>query len=310
MPDRPPPRFNLGEFTLYAISDGLYRLDGGAMFGTIPKVMWDKVKPPDERNRIDMCLTCLLVVRGNDHVLIEAGIGDKNSPKFNDIYGVDRITTIDKELAKLGLGPKDINHVVLSHLHFDHAGGLTISDKSGEPVPHFPNALHHVHMLEWETAHHPHARNRASYLESDWMPVNKARLAVLHDKEDFEIVPGIHGRRIGGHTPGLSIVRIDSSIPGDRGARTAIFTGDLIPTGAHVPVPWIMGYDLDPTGMIDQKEKYLPIWFEEHALIVFVHEPRYPWGFITRSDKGQYGVDPVDEGWLEPLRRVQWPTLP
>jgi glyoxylase-like metal-dependent hydrolase (beta-lactamase superfamily II) len=310
MVDRMPPRFDLGDFTLYAISDGLYRLDGGAMFGTIPKIMWDKVKPPDERNRIDMCLSCLLVIRGDDKVLIEAGIGDKNSPKFNEIYGVDRITTIDKELAKLGLTSLDINHVVLTHLHFDHAGGLTVLDKSGEPVPHFPNAMHHLHMLEWETALHPHARNKASYLESDWMPVYEAGLSRMQEGETFEIIPGITGQRVGGHTPGHTMVRIESKIAGKDGVRVAVFPGDLIPTGAHVPIPWVMGYDLDPTGMVDQKEKYLPQWHKEHALIVFVHETRYPWGFIRDDGKGRWGLDPVDEGWLESLRRVQWPTLP
>ena len=310
MADRMPPKFDLGDFTLYAISDGLYRLDGGAMFGTIPKVMWDKIKEPDERNRIDMCLTCLLAVRGNERILIEAGIGDKNSAKFNGIYGVDRITSIDKELSKIGLTALDINHVVLTHLHFDHAGGLTVYNKSGEPVPHFPNAKHHLHMLEWETALHPHARNKASYIESDWMPVYNAGLAVMQEGESFEIVPGITGQRVGGHTPGLSMVRIESSTRGKGGTNVAVFPGDLIPTGAHVPVPWIMGYDLDPTGIVDQKEKYLPKWRDEHALIVFVHETRYPWGYITTDAQGRWGLESRDEGWLEDLRRIPWPQLP
>jgi glyoxylase-like metal-dependent hydrolase (beta-lactamase superfamily II) len=310
MPDRMPPRFDLGDFQLYAISDGLYRLDGGAMFGTIPKVMWDKVKPPDERNRIDMCLSCLLAVRGKDRILIEAGIGDKNPARFNDIYGVDRITTLDKELAKLGLTALDINHVVLTHLHFDHAGGLTVSDGKGEPVPHFPNAVHHLHMLEWEAALHPHARNKASYLEADWMPVRNAGLAVMDEGEAFEIIPGINGQRVGGHTPGHTIVRIESSTPGPDGTRIAVFPGDLIPTGAHIPIPWIMGYDLDPTLMVDQKEKFLPEWHDENALIVFVHETRYPWGHLTLDEKRRWGIDPIDEGWLESMRRVPWPQMP
>jgi glyoxylase-like metal-dependent hydrolase (beta-lactamase superfamily II) len=310
MTDRLPPKFDLGEFTLYAISDGLYRLDGGAMFGTVPKMLWDKVKPPDERNRIDMCLTCLLAVRGNDYILIETGIGDKNPARFNEIYGVDRITTIDRELAKLGLTSKDINHVALTHMHFDHAGGLAVRGDSGKPEPHFPNALHHIHKIEWEAATHPHARNRASYIEEDWFSVHKAGLIVIEENKEFEVVPGITGTRIGGHTPGLTIYRTESQTPGQNDVKTAIFPGDLIPTGAHVPVPWIMGYDLDPSGMVDLKEKYLPIWSEEHALVVFVHEPGYPWGFITKDDKGRFGVQPLDQGWLETLRRVPWPTLP
>jgi glyoxylase-like metal-dependent hydrolase (beta-lactamase superfamily II) len=305
MIDRPPPKYELGEYTLYAISDGLYRLDGGAMFGTIPKVLWERVKPPDERNRIDMCLTCLLVVKGDERILIESGIGDKNPAKFMDIYGVDRITTVDKELAKLGLSPGDVTHVALTHLHFDHAGGLTVIDRNGEPVPHFPNACHHVQALEWETALHPHARNRASYLEADWIPVQEAGLAMLHDRDEWEIIPGVVARRVGGHTPGLAMVFIESS-----DGRKAVFAGDFVPTGAHVPVPWIMGYDLDPITQVDMKEKYLPVWEKEHRLVVFVHETRYPWGFIGRDEKGNFKAVPLDEGWLEPLRRVPWPELP
>ena len=305
MSDRPPPKYDLGDFTLYAISDGLYRLDGGAMFGTIPKVLWEKVKPPDERNRIDMCLSCLLVVRGEDRVLLEAGIGDKNPAKFEMIYGVDHITSIDKELAKLGLTADDINHVVLTHLHFDHAGGLTVPDTSGEPVPHFKNACHHVHSLEWETAMHPHARNRASYLEADWMPVNEAGLAMLHDREEFEIIPGVKARRVGGHTPGQTMVFIESS-----DSKKAVFVSDFIPTGAHVPVPWIMGYDLEPVLQVDMKEKYLPQWEKDRSLIIFPHETRYPWAHVGRDERGNFKAEPLDEGWLEELRRVPWPELP
>jgi len=305
MPDRPPPRYDLGEWTLYAISDGLYRLDGGAMFGTVPKVLWEKVKPPDERNRIDMCLSCLLAVRGDERVLIEAGIGDKNPEKFNFIYGVDRITSIDEELGRLGMTADDMDHVILTHLHFDHAGSLTVLNEKGEPIPHFRNARHHVHAAEWDAATHPHARSRASYIQADWMPVYEAGLTVLHEEDEFEIASGVTAHHLGGHSEGLMMVRIESS-----DGRAAIFPGDLIPTAAHVPVPWIMGYDLDPKTMVELKEKLLPQWEKEHALVFFVHETRCPWGFITRDQKGSFRADPLDEGWLEPLRRVPWPELP
>jgi len=305
MTDRLPPKYELDEWTLYAISDGLYRLDGGAMFGTVPKVLWEKVKPPDERNRLDMCLTCLLVVKGDMKVLIEAGIGGKNPAKFRDIYGVDRITSIDNELEKIGLTALDINHVVLSHLHFDHAGSLTEFDERGEPVLHFPNAIHHLHILEWEAALHPHARTRASYLQGDWLPVVEADLVELHEKDVFEICPGISGRLVGGHTPGLSIVEITGS-----SGEKAVFAGDLIPTAAHMPIPWVMGYDLDPTTMVKTKEELLSVWESQHTLVVFPHETRCPWAFVIKDEKGNFKADCVDSGWLEPLRRVQWPTLP
>ncbi len=306
MTDRQPPKHQLGEWTLHAISDGLYRLDGGAMFGVVPKVMWEKVKPADERNRIDMCLSCLLAVRHNATVLIEAGIGNKNGEKFEFIYGVDHITSIDEELARLGLKAADIDHVILSHLHFDHAGSLTHLGENRKPVVHFPNARHHVHALEWETALHPSPRNRASYLSQDWMPVYEAGLLDIHDEEEFEVLPGIHAENVGGHTPGQLVVRIDPF----ESDKPAVFVGDVIPTGAHVPVPWIMGYDLDPARQVDLKELMLSQWMDEGALIVFPHETRYPWAHIGKDEKGNFKALPLDEKWLEPLRRVPWPRLP
>ncbi len=307
MPDRKPPVHELGEWTLYAISDGLYRLDGGAMFGTVPKVMWEKIKPADERNRIDMCLSCLLAVRGNQKILIEAGIGDKNPEKFKFIYGIDRITSIDEELGRLGFEPGDIDHVILSHLHFDHAGSLTILNEKGELVPHFPNARHHVHELEWETALNPNPRNRASYLQHDWLPIHEAGLFDIHEeREVFEFVPGIKGLNVGGHTPGQMVIRIEPF----ESDKLAVFVGDVIPTGAHMPIPWIMGYDLDPTTQVELKELLLSQWMDEEALLVFPHETRYPWAYVTKDEKGNFQAKPLDEGWLEPLRTVKWPELP
>ncbi len=315
MPDRKPPKYQLGEWILHAISDGLYRLDGGAMFGTVPKVMWEKVKPPDERNRIDMCLSCLLAVRGNEKILIEAGIGDKNTDKFEFIYGVDHISSIDEELARLDLTADDIDHVILSHLHFDHSGSLTFLNDEKEPIPHFPNAKHHVHAIEWDTALNPNPRNRASYIQNDWMPIHNAGLMEIHggpashlpgDDPEIEIVPGIKMMNVGGHTPGQCYIRIDSS----ESREVAIFVGDLIPTGAHMPVPWIMGYDLEPVKQVELKEELLSRWMDENALVIFPHETRYPWAHIVRDERDQFMAIPIDEGWLEPLRTVQWPDLP
>ncbi len=307
MTESRPPEYTLGDWTLYAISDGLYRLDGGAMFGVVPRVMWDRVKPPDERNRIDMCLSCLLAVKGDEKILIEAGIGIKNSAKFEFIYGVDHITSIDAELAKLGISTLDINHVVLSHLHFDHSGSLTHSSETGEIVPHFPNATHHTSAVELDTARHPNARNRASYIDHDWKPVLEAGLLQIHDEgTTFGIVDGMTCDIVGGHTPGQGIINIESP----DADHSVVFVGDLIPTGAHVPIPWIMGYDLDPLKQVEVKTRLLEKWMNDGTLIIFPHETRYPWANVGMDEKGNYFAKPIDENWLEDMRSTPWPKLP
>ncbi|MFI5179409.1 MAG: MBL fold metallo-hydrolase, partial [Vicinamibacterales bacterium] len=226
----------LGEFELRSITDGFFGLDGGAMFGVVPKTLWERRAPADPRNRIRLGLRPLVVRTGRHTVLIDAGIGDKMSAKEQDIYAIDRRDALDRALESAGVAPGDIDVVIATHLHFDHVGGLT-TRRDGEVVPRFPRARHLIRRLEWEDATHPHERNRASYLPENFVPLADAGL-VEFTEGDGELVPGLSVWRTGGHTMHHQLVKIES------GGRTAVYVADLMPTTAHVDPPWIMSYDL------------------------------------------------------------------
>jgi glyoxylase-like metal-dependent hydrolase (beta-lactamase superfamily II) len=265
----------IGEFECMPLSDGRFRLDGGAMFGTIPKPLWERRAPADDRNRITLALRPLLVRTGRTNVLIDAGIGDKFGPKETDIYGIDRASTLEASLAAVGLAPAEIDVVIASHLHFDHVGGLTVR-REGAIVPHFPRARHCVCRGEWEDATHPHERNRASYLPENFQPIADAGLLDLHD-DDAELLPGIRVHRTGGHTRHHQIVEIDS------GGRRAIFAADLLPTTVHVALPWIMGYDLYPMETLAFKKRFLPEAVAGEYVIFFEHDPGIEVGVLRRD---------------------------
>ena len=273
-----------GEFEVTPLIDGLLRLDGGAMFGTVPKPMWEKRTTPDARNRIPLATRPLLVRTGAEIILIDGGVGGKMSPKEVEIYGIDRQPGIEGALAAHGVAPGDVTTVICSHLHFDHIGGLT-KLVDGVPVPTFPNAVHHVRRGEWEDATHPHERNRASYLPGDFRPLESAGLIAFHE-DDFDVRPGISARRTGGHTMHHELIRIES------GGRVGIFTADLMPTSAHVDLPWIMGYDLYPMDTLQYKKKFLPEAIAGEYVIFFEHDPAVAAGII-RLDGSRKRVEPI-----------------
>ena len=228
-----------GDFELISLSDGCFRLDGGAMFGVVPKPLWEKRIPADEKNRITLAMRPLLVRTAKTTMIIDAGIGEKMDAKSIAIYGIDRTQNLDTSLAGAGLSADDIDLVLASHLHFDHAGGFTVRDADGKLRPRFSRARYIARTAEWNDATHPHERNRASYLQENFAPLMAAGVLDLRP-EDGPIIPGVRVVRTGGHTMHHQIVMIES------GGRTAVFTADLIPTTAHVDEPWIMGYDLYP----------------------------------------------------------------
>jgi glyoxylase-like metal-dependent hydrolase (beta-lactamase superfamily II) len=273
-----------GRFNLTSLSDGVFRLDGGAMFGVVPKTLWAKRAPPDDRNRIVMGLRPLLIQADGMNVLVDAGIGGKMTSKEIDIYGIDRADNLDHTLARAGLRSDDITLVIASHLHFDHAGGFTVRD-GGELRPRFSRARYAVRRQEWDDATHPHERNRASYLPENFEPLASARVVDFHDA-DGELLPGIAVRRTGGHTMHHQMITISSE------GRTAVFAADLLPTTAHIDTPWIMAYDLYPMDTLQFKKQFVREAIDGEYVIFFEHDPHVPAGIIREKD-GKRFVEPL-----------------
>jgi glyoxylase-like metal-dependent hydrolase (beta-lactamase superfamily II) len=277
----------LGDFDLMSLSDGVFRLDGGAMFGVVPKPLWEKRAPADANNRIDLGLRPLLVRTGGQTVLIDAGIGSKMRPKEIEIYGIDRRRHLDHALAEAGLGADDIDVVIASHLHFDHVGGFTAL-VDGVVQPRFRRARYLVRRAEWEDATHPHERNRASYLTENFVPLEAA--GVLDFIEgDGEVLPGLSVWRTGGHTMHHQLIKIESA------GRTAVFVADLMPTTAHLDEPWIMGYDLYPMDTLFYKKQFVREAIDREYVIFFEHDPKVAAGII-REKGGKKFVEPLGDG--------------
>ena len=267
----------VGTFELTPLLDGYIRLDGGAMFGVVPKTLWSKRMPADDRNRITMAMRPLLIRPSSGPLtIVDAGVGDKMDPRSRDVYGLDRAENLDAALARAGVRAEDIEVVIASHLHFDHAGGFTRTREDGAVVPRFPNARYVVNRGEWDDATHPHERNRASYFAENYAPLRDAGVLQFMDG-DGEILPGISMRRTGGHTRCHQIVVIESD------GKTAVFTADLIPTTAHVDVPWIMAYDLYPMETLAFKRAFVKEAAAREYLIFFEHDPQIAAGYIRQQ---------------------------
>jgi glyoxylase-like metal-dependent hydrolase (beta-lactamase superfamily II) len=264
----------LGRFNVHALSDGTFALDGGQMFGVVPKTMWEKKNAADGRNRIRLGLTCLLVQTGDTNVLIETGIGDKFDAKRLDIYGIDHSTSLVDELRAHSLSPADINVVINTHLHFDHCGWNTRYDGS-KLVPTFPRARYIIQRGEWEHACAPTERDRGSYIERFFAETEKQTEFL---DGDTEVLPGIQAEVLPGHTAYLQGVRITSE------GEEAYFISDLVPTSSHLQYPWIMSFDLYPMETLANKKRLLPQLAAEEALVVFPHETAMAWARLEVRD--------------------------
>jgi glyoxylase-like metal-dependent hydrolase (beta-lactamase superfamily II) len=278
---------NFGSLEIFILSDGRFRLDGGAMFGVVPKPLWERQMPADERNRITLGLNCLLVRAAGKIIVVETGTGEKFDAKREDIFGIDHSVTLLDSLRDCGVAPEDVDIVVNTHLHFDHCGWNTRLGKDGKPVPTFSRARYYVQRGELEHARQPTERDRASYWPENFEPMAASEQWVLVEG-DTEIVPGVELVRFPGHTCDMQGVQLTS------GERTAVFFADLVPTTAHLPYPWIMGYDLYPMTTLEQKKYWLPMAVKSEWLCLFAHDPQVPAAYLHER-KGKLIAEPAPE---------------
>jgi len=270
-------RTTLGDFELTVISDGIYHLDGGAFFGVVPKVMWERRLPADEKNRVPSGLNSLVVRTGDHTVLIETGVGNKLSEKMVRIYG--QPAQLLDNLSAAGFAPEDFNIVINTHLHFDHCGWNTI--RHGEKVvATFPNAKYYVQAGEWQYAQNASERDRISYISDNYDPlVASGQMQLL--RGDQEIVPGVSVRVLRGHTEHMQAVMITS------GGKTACYISDLIPTVAHLDIAWTTGFDLFPLDTLANRKRYYAQAIPEKWLTVFTHDVKIPWAYVDKDEKGK-----------------------
>lgn len=279
--------FEVGRLRCHALEAGIQRLDGGAMFGVVPRPLWEEKIPPDELNRIELAMRCLLLEHDAGPVLLDTGLGNKESEKFRRIYGVENdgvtgATRLEDALAEVGFSPADVRYVINTHLHFDHAGGNTQGEPGDTELSavrlSFPNATYVVQRGELEFARAANERTSASYLKHNFEPIVAANRWHLVDGR-VEILPGVRLVPTPGHVPYHQSVVISD------GGNTACFPGDLIPTAAHVPLPWIMGYDLEPLVTLESKRSLLGRAAAEGWWVVFEHDRRVVRAVIERDSK-------------------------
>ncbi|HEV7991583.1 MAG TPA: MBL fold metallo-hydrolase, partial [Gemmatimonadaceae bacterium] len=263
---------SLGHLKIHALQAGLQQLDGGAMFGVVPKNLWERKIPADAKNRIPLGMRCLLIEHPDGLVLVDTGAGDKESEKFYGIYAIENApigaagpTQLESALAEAGFGPADVAVVINSHLHFDHAGGNTRRGEDGTPVLSFPNARYVARKGEWDWAHHTNERTAASYFPHNYDPVHAAGRLELVDG-DTEILSGLSLRRTPGHTPHHQGILVES------GGERLFYLADLAPTTAHVPLPWIMGYDVEPLVTLETKRRVWAEAADEEWTVMFEHD--------------------------------------
>lgn len=266
---------SFGDFEFSIFSDGTYFLDGGAMFGVVPKPLWAKKMSPDEQNRIVLGLNTLLIRTGKHNVIVETGIGPKLPPKMRDIYG--HTPSLLDSLRGGGVDPTSIDIVINTHLHFDHCGWNTYMDGTSV-VPTFPNARYYAQRVEVEHGHRQLERDRISYISENYDPLIESGQMTLLDG-DAEIVPGIAVRLYPGHTASMQGVVIRS------GSQTACYIGDLIPTTAHTDLTWVMSYDLFPLETIASRKRFYAEAISQKWLVVFTHDHQHPFAYLDYDEK-------------------------
>lgn len=270
----------IGSYEVSTVETGEFALDGGAMFGVVPKTLWSRQIPTDDKNRIDMRLRCLLLQGEGRNILIDNGMGTKWDEKMGAIYRLDHSRfNLEKGLAEHHLTTNDITDVVLTHLHFDHAGGSTQTASNGKVVPTFPKATYYVQKQNLEWGNNPTEKDRASYLKENWEPLQAAGVLKIVDGPG-EILPGVAVRLFFGHTQAIQLPLIND------GKNKIFFCGDVIPTSVHLPIPWVMAYDNFPLITMKEKREILTQAAEENWILVFEHCPLKAAARMEATDKG------------------------
>lgn len=269
----------IGKYDVHIIESGYFGLDGGAMFGIIPKPLWQKTNPADDMNRIKLATRNLLLISATKKILVDTGMGNKWDDKNREIYTIDQeSTSLDQSLLKMNLKPEDITDVILTHLHFDHTGGSTVNN-NGKLEPAFPNATYYVQKENYQWAINPSERDKGSYIKDNFVPLKDAGVLMqiegekqFDDEIDFIIVNG--------HTYGQQLLKISDS------SGTFLYCCDLFPTTSHIPLPYVMGYDLQPLVTVAEKKKILESALDEEWKLFFEHDPETAYATVHSTEKG------------------------
>ncbi|MGQ9799109.1 MAG: MBL fold metallo-hydrolase [Ignavibacterium sp.] len=267
----------IGKYQLYTINSGFFGLDGGAMFGIIPRPLWEKTNPADEVNRVTLATRSLLLVSDSKKILIDTGMGNKWDGKSKAIYRIDNNLSVERALKQKGFTPEEITDVILTHLHFDHAGGSTIYENE-KLIPSFPNAKYYVQKQNFDWAINPTERDKGSYLKENFEPLAKEGVLNLLTSNQFD--ENISFEIINGHTFGQQMVKVSD------GSNTVLYCADLLPFVSHIRLPYIMSYDLQPLVTLAEKKKYLKQALDENWILFLEHDPEYAAVTLKHSDKG------------------------
>lgn len=269
----------IGAYEIFTVESGYTWLDGGAMFGVVPKTLWNKTNPADEQNRIQLALRTMVIRDAKRTILVDTGVGHKMNEKLSRIYNVDHSRyDLVSGLHEKGIAPEDVTDVIVTHMHFDHIGGATYYDGDRLQLT-FPNAQYYVQGEQWYWANHPSDKDRASYMPENFTPIEAAgKLTQLDGPK--ELFPGIELLVMYGHTPGMQLPKISD------GKTTLLYCADLMPTASHIPLPYIMGYDNHPLTTLEEKKRLLPKAVRENWILVFEHDPFRAAGTVEATEKG------------------------
>ncbi|MBD3413710.1 MAG: MBL fold metallo-hydrolase [Candidatus Aminicenantes bacterium] len=278
-------KLSLGTFEVHGLRDGFFHLDGGAMFGVVPKVLWEKTFEADSLNRIKLGLNSILVDTGEKTILVDTGIGKNLRKKIYEYYSVEQEPGLKGALEQIGYASQDVDFVINTHLHFDHCGGNTTQNNEGEFIPAFPNARYIIQKGEWNNALDPGPRDKPSYDKNSFLPLDlHGQLNLVEG--DTEVTPGVQVELAEGHTSSHQLVRVKS------GAKTLYFMGDMIPTASHVHLPYVMSYDLYPVKTLKNKEKFLQKALQNQWILALNHDPQHYFGTISKTKK-KYEFNPL-----------------